>query len=452
MEQPETIQRFPTFTGIPKNAPPAFHMLVKPTGAICNLDCKYCFFLSKEMLYPGSRFRMADELLEAYIQQLLESHTAPEVNIAWQGGEPTLMGLDFFKRSVEYAQKYKKPGQQILHTMQTNGTKIDEDWAAFFKKNNFLIGLSVDGPREIHDTYRVNKGGQGSFDQVMRGWEHLRKYNVDFNILCTVHAANADYPLEIYQFFRDELKAEFIQFIPIIERATPETLPIANQGWSDRAGGDRPLYTQAGELITDRSVKPEQFGHFLNDIFDEWVRRDVGKVFVQMFDVALGSWVGIHSLCIFSPTCGQALAMEHNGDVYSCDHFVEPDYLLGNIQETHLIELVASEKQQKFGNDKRDTLPSYCRECDVRFACNGGCPKDRFIETPDGETGLNYLCAGYKLYFHHIDQPMRTMADLLRQGRYADEIMPMLAAEEPFETPGNKKDSRTPRKRHKSKD
>lgn len=395
---------------------------------------------------------MADELLESYIKQLMESHTAPEVNIAWQGGEPTLMGLDFFKRSVEYAQKYKKPGQQILHTMQTNGTKIDEDWAAFFKKNNFLIGLSVDGPREIHDTYRVNKGGQGSFDQVMRGWEHLQKYNVDFNILCTVNAANADYPLEIYHFFRDELKAEFIQFIPIIERATPETLPIANQGWSERSGGERPLYVQSGDLVTERSVKPEQWGQFLNAIFDEWVRRDVGKIFVQMFDVALGSWVGIHSLCIFSPTCGTALAMEHNGDVYSCDHFVEPNYLLGNIQETHLIELVASDKQQKFGEDKRDTLPRYCRECDVRFACNGGCPKDRFIETPDGEAGLNYLCAGYKLFFHHIDQAMRMMADLLRQDRYADEIMPMLAAENPLETPGNNKDSRAPRKRHKSKD
>jgi uncharacterized protein len=407
------------------------------------------------MLYPGSRFRMADELLETYIQQLLEAHQTPEVTVAWQGGEPTLMGLDFFQRSVAYTEKHKKPGQTVQHTMQTNGTKIDEEWAAFFKSNNFLIGLSVDGPREMHDAYRVNKGGQGSFDQVMRGWENLREHNVDFNILCTLHAANADHPLEVYHFFRDELGAEFIQFIPIIERASQETLLVANEGWSERPGGDRPLYTQSGTLVTDRSVKPEQYGRFLNAIFDEWVQRDVGKVFVQMFDVALGSWVGMHSLCIFAPTCGNALALEHNGDLYSCDHFVEPAYLLGNIQETHLIELVASDQQRKFGQDKQDTLPRYCRECEVRFACNGGCPKDRFILTPDGEAGLNYLCAGYKLFFHHIDRPMRIMADLLRQGRYADEVMQILAMEARGDSLGGGKanltqegEKRSPRRRH----
>jgi serine-type anaerobic sulfatase-maturating enzyme len=415
---------------LPNNAPPAFHLLAKPTGATCNLDCKYCFFLSKEMLYPGSRFRMADELLELYIKQLLEAHQTPEVTVAWQGGEPTLMGLDFFKRSVEYVEKHRKPGQTVQHSIQTNGTRIDAEMAAFFKENNFLVGLSVDGPQEMHDAYRVDKGGQGTFDQVMRGWENLRQHEVDFNILCTLHAANADHPLEVYHFFRDELQAQFIQFIPIIERATLETLPVANQGWSERSGGERPLYTQTGGLLTERSVQPEQYGHFLNAIFDEWVRRDVGSIFVQMFDVALGSWVGMHSLCIFAPTCGNALALEHNGDLYSCDHFVEPDYLLGNIQETHLIELVASGQQRKFGQDKQDSLPRYCRECEVRFACHGGCPKDRFIQTPQGEPGLNYLCAGYKLFFHHIDRPMRIMADLIRQGRYADEMMNILAQEE----------------------
>lgn len=443
----------PVFSGYPPNAPPAFHLLAKPTGAICNLDCKYCFFLSKEMLYPGSRFRMADELLEAYIKQLIESHQTDEVTIAWQGGEPTLMGLEFFKRATALAQHYKKPDQTILHTMQTNGTKIDEEWAEFFKQNNFLIGLSVDGPRPMHDAYRVNKGGQGTFDQVMRGWEILRRYQVDFNILCTLHAQNADHPVEVYRYFRDDLKAEFIQFIPIIERATAETLPVANQGWSARPGGDRPLYTQIGELVTERSITPEQYGRFLIAVFDEWVRRDVGKVFVQMFDVALASWLGIHSLCIFAPTCGNALALEHNGDLYSCDHFVEPAYLLGNISETHLIELVASEQQRQFGQDKQDRLPRYCRECEVRFACNGGCPKDRFIHTPQGEPGLNYLCAGYKAFFNHIDRPMQIMADLLRQGRYADEIMPMLAVGDPA---GNlqeevKQSRRSPRQRHKPK-
>jgi uncharacterized protein len=415
---------------IPQNAPPAFHLLAKPTGAVCNLDCKYCFFLSKEMLYPGSRFRMADELLETYIHQLLESHQVPEVNVAWQGGEPTLMGLDFFKRSVEYAEKYRRPDQQIVYTIQTNGTRLDNEWGAFFKQHDFLVGISIDGPRQLHDAYRVNKGGGGSFDQVMRGLGYLKKHRVDFNILCTVHAANADHPLEVYHFFRDELGAQYLQFIPIVERATPEKLPVANLGWSERPGGERPLYIQEGDVVTERSVGAEQYGRFLSAIFDEWVRRDVGKVFVQMFDVALGSWVGQHNLCIFAPTCGNALALEHNGDLYSCDHFVEPDYLLGNIQETHMIELIASDQQRKFGQDKQDSLPRYCRECEVRFACNGGCPRNRFIETPDGEPGLNYLCAGYKQFFNHIDRPMRIMADLLRRGHYADEIMHILTAQE----------------------
>jgi uncharacterized protein len=415
---------------IPPNAPAAFHLLAKPTGAVCNLDCKYCFFLSKEMLYPGSRFRMADELLETYIRQLIEAHQVPEVTIAWQGGEPTLMGLDFFQRSVDYAQQYLKPGQVAQYTIQTNGTKIDDQWAAFFKQHNFLVGLSIDGPKPLHDIYRVNKGGQGSFDQVFQAWEILNRHAVDVNILCTVHAANADHPLEIYHYFRDDLKAQFMQFIPIVERATVETLPLANQGWSERPGGDRPLYQQRGELVTGRSVRAEQYGRFLMVIFDEWVRRDVGKVFVQSFDSALANWIGQPSLCIFQPTCGNALALEHNGDLYSCDHFVEPAFLLGNLQQTHLIELVASDQQRKFGQDKFDTLPEYCRQCEVLFACYGECPRNRFIHTPDGEPGLNYLCAGYKLFFNHIDQPMRLMADLLSRGRYADEVMNILAMEE----------------------
>ena len=429
---------------LPPNAPPAFHLLAKPTGAVCNLDCSYCFFLSKEMLYPGSRFRMADDLLELYIKQLLEAHQVPEVNVAWQGGEPTLMGLDFFRRSVELVEKHRRPDQQVLHTIQTNGTQIDDEWAAFFKQHNFLVGLSVDGPREMHDAYRVNKGGSGTFDQVMRGLHALRRHEVDFNILCTLNAANADHPVEVYRFFRDELGAQFIQFIPIIERVEPEQVdaalatgaklyagepgPIAPAPWS--SWHDRPLYTQTGTVVTDRSIQPEQFGRFLMGVFDEWVRRDVGTVYVQMFDVTLGAHVGQYTLCIHSPTCGNALALEHNGDLYSCDHFVEPDYLLGNIQDRHMIELIASPQQRQFGQDKMDTLPRYCRECDVRFACHGGCPKDRFITTPDGEPGLNYLCAGFKLFFHHVDAPMREMANLLRQGRYADEIMGVLAQQE----------------------
>ncbi len=429
-------------TDLSQDAPPAFHLLAKPTGAICNLDCRYCFFLSKEELYPGSRFRMPDEVLAAYIQQLLAAHQTSEVTVAWQGGEPTLMGLDFFQRSVELVAEHKRPGQTVAYTIQTNGTRLDNAWGAFFKEHNFLVGLSIDGPREMHDAYRVDKSGAGSFDRVMRGWEVLRRHEVDVNILCTVHAANADHPGEVYRFFRDELGAKagphaplFIQFIPIVERATPESLPLANQGWGQRPGGERPLYTQAGHLVTRRSVKPEQYGAFLIGVFEEWVRRDVGEVYVQIFDVTLGSYVGQHHLCTFAPTCGLALALEHNGDLYACDHFVEPDYLLGNILETPLIELVASDQQRQFGLDKQATLPRYCRECEVRFACHGGCPRNRFIRTPadsvsQAEEGLNYLCAGYKLFFHHVDRPMRIMADLLRRNRAPSEIVRWYATED----------------------
>jgi uncharacterized protein len=401
----------------------AFHVLAKPTGAICNLDCKYCFFLSKEMLYPGDRFRMSDELLKTYIRQLLDAQPLGEVNVAWQGGEPTLMGIDFFRRAIAYVEQYQKPGQTVLHTIQTNGTLLNDDWGAFFKEHNFLVGLSIDGPQAMHDAYRVDKRGAGSFDDVMQGHEMLRRHNVDINVLCTIHGANADHPLEVYRFFRDELQAAYMQFIPIVERTTEALIPLANLGWGKRPGGDRPLYTQHGGQVTDRSVGAEQFGRFLIAIFDEWVSRDVGKVFVQTFDVALGSWIGQHNLCIFSPTCGSAVALEHNGDLYSCDHYVEPDYRLGNICETPMADLVASDKQRAFGQHKLDSLPKYCRDCNVLFACYGECPRNRFIAAPDGEAGLNYLCAGYKNFFNHIDPTMNTMAGLLRQGRFADEIM-----------------------------
>ena len=408
------------------NSPPlAFHLLAKPAGATCNLDCKYCFFLSKDQLYPNERTRMSDEVLEAYIRQRLSQPNEPEINIAWQGGEPTIMGLEFFERAVALTEKYRKPEQQILHTLQTNGLLLDDRWCAFLKQHNFLVGLSIDGPREMHDAYRVDKRGGGSFDLVMRAWDRLQRHGVDCNVLCTVHTANADHPVEVYRFFRDEMGAGFLQFIPIVERATPELLAAANAGWSDRPGGERPLYRQRGSQVTDRSIGAEQFGEFLCAIFDEWVTRDVGKLFVQTFDVALGSWLGQHNLCIFSPTCGDALALEHNGDVYSCDHYVEPDYLLGNIKDTHMMELVASERQRAFGQKKFDSLPKYCRDCEVLFACFGECPRNRFIETPDGEPGLNFLCAGYKRFFKHIDPSMRIMAELIRQGRHADEIMHM---------------------------
>jgi uncharacterized protein len=415
--------------------PVAFHLLAKPTGATCNLDCKYCFFLSKDSLYPNERTRMSNDVLESYIRQRLAQRDEPEINIAWQGGEPTVMGLDFFKRSVELVAKHRKRQQMVLYTIQTNGLLIDDEWCVFLKEHSFLVGLSIDGPREMHNAYRVDKRGGGTYDLVMRAWERLQQHGVDCNILCTVHAANADHPLDVYRFFRDQMGATFLQFIPIVERATPELLAAANSGWGERPGGERPLYRQRGNLVTDRSVRAEQFGCFLCGIYDEWVKHDVGKVFVQTFDVALGSWLGQHNLCVFSPTCGNALALEHNGDVYSCDHYVEPDYLLGNIKDQHMLELVTSDRQRKFGQDKFDSLPQYCRDCEVLFACYGECPRNRFIETPDGELGLNYLCAGYKRFFNHIDPTIRVMADLVRRGRYADEIMQMdLSFAEPSET------------------
>lgn len=400
-----------------------YHLLAKPAGAACNLGCQYCFFLSKENLYQGESHLMDEATLETYIKQLMESSPGPQVDVAWQGGEPMLRGLDFYRRSVELAEKYRQPHQRILHTLQTNGTLVNDEWAAFFKQHNYLVGLSIDGPRAMHDTYRVSKKGEGSFDDVIRGWDCLRSHQVDVNILCTVNAANADHPREVYRFFRDELQAKYIQLIPIVERATVDTIAFANQGWGGLKGTDRPLYRQEGNLVTGRSVTAEQFGTFLIGIFDEWVQRDVGKVYVTTIDIALGSWLGQHNACIVAPTCGNALVLEHNGDVYSCDHFVEPDYRLGNIKDTPLQSLVNSEKQRRFGQNKYDTLPKYCKECPVLFACYGECPRNRFIRTPDGEEGLNYLCAGYKAFFTHIDAPMKTMADLLRQGRYADEIM-----------------------------
>ena len=415
----------PTATVI--DAPPAFHLLAKPTGAVCNLDCSYCFFLSKEMLYPGSRFRMAEELLEQYLRQLIEAHArSPVVTVAWQGGEPTLMGVEFFRRSVELAEGLLRPGQQVEYTIQTNATLLDEEWASFFKEHDFLVGVSIDGPRELHDAYRVNKGGKGSFDQVIAGLEQLKRADVQWNALTTIHAANAGHGAEVYRFLRDECGARFVQFIPIIERVA-EADGEGTVPWS--SWRDRPLYVQRGERVTGRSVTAEQYGRFLIDVFEDWVRRDVGKVYVQMFDVALANWVGEPpSLCIHSETCGLALALEHTGDLYSCDHFVEPAYKLGNIKETPMLELVASQRQRKFGLDKRDTLPRYCLECDVRFACHGGCPKDRFIRTPDGEPGLNYLCVGYKAFFHHVDPAMRFMAEQLRHGLAPAEIIQRYAS------------------------
>ncbi|MGC1361851.1 MAG: anaerobic sulfatase maturase [Silvibacterium sp.] len=411
-----------------ENSPPCFHLLAKPSGSTCNIDCKYCFFLSKEALYPNDKQRMSDSTLETYIRQLLESHRTPTVTVAWQGGEPTLMKLDFFRRSVELVDKYRRPGQVVQHTFQTNGILLDDDWCAFFKEHNFLVGLSVDGPREIHNTNRLDRGGQGTFDKVMNGWRKLRQHKVDFNILCTVNSANEKHGRTVYRFFRDELHAEWVQFIPIVERATAETIQIANLGWSEQPGQKRLLYTQTGNLVTDRTVGGKQYGRFLVDIFEEWVRHDVGRVYVQLFDVTLEAYFGRHLLCIHAPTCGYGPALEHNGDLYSCDHFVEPRFRLGNIHETHMLKLVSSPEQRRFGDNKRDSLTAQCRNCTVRHLCNGGCPKDRFMLSRDGEPGQNYLCAGLELFFMHTRPAMQEMAQLLQKGRAPSDVMALTAA------------------------
>jgi uncharacterized protein len=411
-------------------APPRFHLLAKPSGSTCNIDCTYCFFLSKEALYPDQKHRMSEATLEAYIRQLFESHRTPEVTVAWQGGEPTLMGVDFFRRAVELVAKYRRPGQKVEHTFQTNGIALDDEWCAFLKANDILVGLSVDGPRELHDTYRVTRGGKGTFDLVMKGWQCLRKHGVEFNVLCTVNAANQAHGRRVYEFFRDELHACWIQFIPIVERATAETIELANRGWSERPKEKRLLYTQTGTLVTNRSAGGEQYGRFLIDVFEAWVRRDVGRVYVQLFDVTLEAYFGQHKLCIHAPTCGYGPALEHNGDLYACDHFVEPRYRLGNIHQTHMLELVASPAQRKFGLDKRDTLTGQCRACDVRPLCNGGCPKDRFALSKDGEPGHNYLCEGLYAFFRHTQPAMRRMADLYTAGRPPAEVMAWVAEQD----------------------
>ena len=391
---------------------PAFHVMMKPRGAICNLDCKYCYFLAKEDLYPESGFRMSDHLLEEYTRQYIEAQQIPEVTFAWQGGEPTLMGLEFFQKAVEFQKKFQKPDTRIFNSLQTNGTLLDADWCRFFHENDFLIGLSLDGPKALHDAYRVDKGGKPTFDAVMGAAEMMQTHEVEFNILTTVHAANAEHPLEVYRFMRDVVKTRFLQFIPIVER-------------------DNDTGYQEGNEVTNRSVTGKQYGRFLIRIFDEWVRRDVGKMYVQIFDVSLAAWSGQSpGLCIFMETCGDALALEHNGDLYACDHYVEPDYLLGNITEIPMMEMVLSEQQRAFGQAKLDTLPQYCLSCDVRFICNGGCPKNRIITTPDGEPGLNYLCEGYKAFFHHIDGPMRFMANELRHRRAPANVMTYIRRQE----------------------
>ena len=399
----------------------AYHVMTKPIGPICNLDCKYCFYLEKEKLFPSNEnFRMNDEVLETYIRQYIEGQQVPEVSFAWQGGEPTLMGVNFFRKVVELQRKYAG-GKVISNALQTNGTLLNDEWGEFLAANGFLVGLSIDGPAKLHDTYRVTKKGGGSYQKVIAGLRLLKKHRVEFNTLTVVNRANSRKPLEVYRFLRD-IGSGFIQFIPLVERLADSEakalgLDLATPPRSDEEGHVR-------LPVTDWSVEPRAYGEFLCSIFDEWVKRDVGKTFVQIFDVTLGNWMGAGGgLCVFSETCGSAMALEHNGDLYSCDHYVYPHFKLGNILNSSISEMVNSEFQRQFGQDKRDTLPSYCRECDVRHLCHGECPKHRFLRTPDGEGDLNYLCAAYKRFFRHSAPAMKDMARLIHSGRPAADIM-----------------------------
>ncbi|MBN1876196.1 MAG: anaerobic sulfatase maturase [Anaerolineae bacterium] len=395
----------------PYPMPRAFHIMTKPRGPICNLNCDYCYYIPKVQMYPGSDFRMTDEVLESFTRQYMAAQQVPEITFGWQGGEPLLMGIPFFERALEFQEKYHHPGMHIINTLQTNGTLIDDAWTEFFHRHNFLIGLSMDGPQAMHDAFRVDKGGHPSWERVMRGLHLLQSHQVEYNILCTVHQANALHPVEVYRFFRDEVKTKFIQFIPIVRR-------------NNETGH------QEGLELTHHSVTAKQYGDFLIGVFDEWLQHDVGQIFVQIFDVALAAWFGQQpGLCVFEPTCGLGLAMEHNGDLYACDHYVEPHYKLGNIMGTPLIEMVASKEQFKFGRAKFDTLPQQCLDCEVRFICNGGCPKNRVLTIEGEETRLNYLCAGYKAFFNHIDRPMRMMVEELHQHRAPANVMYRLAQE-----------------------
>ncbi|MFT5088464.1 MAG: hypothetical protein ACI906_005303 [Candidatus Latescibacterota bacterium] len=396
--------------------PASCHVMAKPSGSVCNIDCKYCFYLEKEKLYPevGKNWRMSEETLEQYVKQYIEAQDVPVVNFAWQGGEPTLMGLDFFHRAIELQEHYAN-GKAVTNAFQTNGILLDDEWGEFLHKNKFLVGLSIDGPEEFHDRYRVDKGQKPTFDRVYAGLQTLKRHDVEFNTLTVLQNHNAEHPLEVYRFLRDE-GSGFMQFIPIVERS-------AEQPEEDGLELVDPTF-EGKALVTRWSVGSAQYGRFLCKVFDEWVRHDVGRVFVQMYDIGLGAWMGQEpSLCIFAKTCGKALIIEHNGDLYSCDHFVYPDYRLGNVHEESIRDMVDSPLQEKFGQDKADTLPQYCIECDYRFACNGGCPKQRFTRTPKGEAGLNYLCKGYKMFFSHVDPYMRFMANEVGRGRPAANVM-----------------------------
>ncbi len=382
-----------------------FHVMAKPAGSACNLNCTYCFYLSKATLPAGpGPGRMSDETLEKFIRQYIEGVTGPEVVFSWQGGEPTLMGLDFFRRVVELEKKYAKPGQKIENDLQTNGTLLDDDWCRFLKEHRFLVGLSNDGPKKLHDAYRVAKDGSPTFDKVFAAAKLLQKHGVPFNALTCINRLNATKPLDVYRFLRRELGATYIQFIPIVEY----------KGFEQTAPG----FGHPNTGVTDWSVDPEDWGYFLCKVFGEWQNRDLGKVLVNHFETLVAQHMGLPSqMCVYGEFCGKGVAVEHDGTVYACDHYVYPEYRLGSVKQGDLGDLVFSRRQVKFGYAKGETLPKQCRECPHLHDCWGECPKNRILRTADGEPGLNYLCSGFKKFFAHaIPEVDRIVADLRKNG------------------------------------
>lgn len=395
------------------------YVMLKPAGSLCNLRCKYCYYLEKNALYTEQKNHViSDEMLDKFIREYIEAQTSPDVLFCWHGGETLMRPISFYRRAIELQRKYAR-GRRIDNTIQTNATMLTDEWCEFFRENNFLVGVSIDGPQEFHDEYRRTATGKPTFHKVMQGIRLLNKHNVDWNALAVVNDFNADYPLEFYNFFK-EIGCHYIQFTPIVERRIER-----KDGLSLAPGME-----EGGELV-DFSVTPEQWGKFLCTIFDEWVRHDVGTYFIQIFDATLANWAGVQpGLCSLAKECGHAGVMEFNGDVYSCDHFVYPEHLLGNINEKTITEMMYGEKQREFAKLKHELLPQQCRECPVEFACHGECPKNRFTRDKYGNPGLNYLCKGYRQFFEHVKPYMDFMKGELDAKRPPSNVMNFVASAE----------------------
>ncbi|NJD32408.1 MAG: anaerobic sulfatase maturase [Gammaproteobacteria bacterium] len=414
-----TLDRYSAPQWLGDRATRRFHVMAKPAGSACNLDCTYCFYLSKQRLPGGpGGGHMHDDVLERFVRDYIASVTADEVVFSWQGGEPTLMGLDFFRKVVALQRKYAKPGQRIENDLQTNGTLLDEEWARFLKEHSFLVGLSIDGPKDVHDHYRVTKHGEPTFDKVFAAAETLRRFGVRYNTLTCVSRYNASRPLDVYRFLRRELGSTYLQFIPIVEFKGFET--TAPQKWDPRrlpvVGSPETHPDHPDSIVTPWSVDAEEYGRFLSKVWDEWQSRDVGKVLVNFCETLVAQHMGLPAqICVHSEFCGKGVALEHDGSAYSCDHYVYPEYRLGNIRERSLGDMVFSPQQVRFGYAKSEALPAHCRQCEYLADCWGECPKNRFLRAPDGEAGLNYLCPGLKIFFHHAVPTARRMAKRLNK-------------------------------------